>query len=124
MKPQSRAFVCGPRLEMLASFAFDSLLFPKTQAVRICVILLFVGTVARCDGLRVVIHTNDHRPANVHVIGKGSEAVFVLSCPSGPVRLRENYGFNQSDVTRIRRCLTGIVTTLCEEWEKIHGSAW
>src|SRR5437868_3887052 len=36
-------------------------------------------TVHRFDGLRVVIYPNDHRPAHVHVIGAGGEAVFFLN---------------------------------------------
>jgi len=32
------------------------------------------------DGLRVVVYPNDHRPAHVHVIGNGCEAVFKLNC--------------------------------------------
>ena len=40
-------------------------------------------TVERIGGLRVVIYPNDHRPAHVHVIGKGYEAVFKLNCPKG-----------------------------------------
>jgi len=35
------------------------------------------------DGLRVVVYPNDHRPAHVHVIGNGCEAVFKLNCPMG-----------------------------------------
>ncbi|MGO9259223.1 MAG: DUF4160 domain-containing protein [Bryobacteraceae bacterium] len=42
-------------------------------------------TVLRFDGLRVVIYPNDHRPAHVHMIGRGHEAVFDLNCPAGPV---------------------------------------
>jgi len=83
--------------------------------------LLFVPTVARCGGLRVVIHTNDHRPANVHVIGKGCEAVFEPNCPTGPVKLRENYRFNQSELTSIEGCLTHLLGTVCEAWERLHG---
>ena len=50
-------------------------------------------TALRSDGLRVMIHPNDHRPAYVHVIEAGKEAVFNLHCPKGPPELRENYGF-------------------------------
>jgi hypothetical protein len=32
---------------------------------------------------RVAIYPNDHRPAHVHVIGGGGEAVFILNCPGG-----------------------------------------
>lgn len=42
-----------------------------------------------------MIYPNDHRPAHVHVIGKGCEAVFRLQCPLGPVELRENYRFSR-----------------------------
>lgn len=45
-------------------------------------------TVHRFDGLRVVIYPNDHRPAHVHVMGNGCEAVFRLNAPDGPPELR------------------------------------
>ncbi|MGH6618549.1 MAG: DUF4160 domain-containing protein, partial [Alphaproteobacteria bacterium] len=48
-----------------------------------------------------MIYPNDHRPAHVHVIGAGSEGVFELRCPSGPVQLRENFGFRYREVIRI-----------------------
>jgi hypothetical protein len=44
-------------------------------------------TVLRLGGLRVVVYPNDHRPAHIHVLGRGGEAVFELRCPKGPVRL-------------------------------------
>ena len=50
-------------------------------------------TVLSLDGLRVAIYPNDHRPAHVHVIGAGVEAVFDLRCPQGPPVLRESHGF-------------------------------
>ena len=62
-------------------------------------------TVLRIGGLRVVIYPNDHRPAHVHVIGEGHEAVFNLQCPNGPPGLRENYGFSGRDVSRIKAAL-------------------
>lgn len=45
-------------------------------------------TVLLMFGLRAVIYPNDHRPAHVHVQGNGSEAIFNLGCPDGPVELR------------------------------------
>ncbi|MBK8386154.1 MAG: DUF4160 domain-containing protein [Candidatus Accumulibacter sp.] len=50
-------------------------------------------TIHRFHGLRVVIYPNDHRPAHVHVMGNGLEAVYKLNAPDGPPELRENYGF-------------------------------
>ena len=79
-------------------------------------------TVLRFEGLRAVIYPNDHRPAHVHVIGRGHEAVLNLHCPSGPVEVRENYGFSRTAVTRIERFLMEHMTGLCGEWKRIHGN--
>ena len=78
-------------------------------------------TVLRFDGLRVVIYPNDHRPAHVHVVGDGREAVFDLQCQNGPPELRENYGFARPDLTRIKKALAGALGALCEAWRRIHG---
>lgn len=58
-------------------------------------------TVLRFDGMRVVIYPNDHRPAHVHVIGAGKEAVFKLHCPHGPPELRASYGFEHRELNRV-----------------------
>jgi hypothetical protein len=79
-----------------------------------------VPTVLRFTGLRVVIYFNDHRPAHVHVIGRGCEAVFDLHCPAGPPELRENYGFSRHDIATIESNLTALVSLLCQTWEEIH----
>jgi len=79
-------------------------------------------TVLRFEGLRVVIYPNDHRPAHVHLIGRGCEAVFNLRCPAGPVALRENYGFSPREVRNIQRVLKNDLTVLCSEWGRIHGN--
>jgi hypothetical protein len=80
-----------------------------------------VPTALRFDGLRVVIYPNDHRPAHVHVIGRGCEAVFDLNCPSGPVALRENYGFSRREVKQHSSVLSDYLVELCRAWEQIHG---
>ncbi|HMD84863.1 MAG TPA: DUF4160 domain-containing protein [Terriglobia bacterium] len=78
-------------------------------------------TALRFDGLRVVIYPNDHRPAHVHVVGGGREAVFRLNCPVGPVELRENYGFPRRETTHIQAVLMEHLDELCGAWEEIHG---
>ncbi len=78
-------------------------------------------TVCRFDGLRVVIYPNDHRPAHVHVKGTDGEAVFILHCPDGPPELRETFGFNRSEVGRIKDAVAAVLAALCEEWRRIHG---
>jgi hypothetical protein len=61
-------------------------------------------TVMWLGGLRVVVYPNDHRPAHVHVIGAGSEAVFNLNCPNGPATIRENYGLHAAKHCASRKC--------------------
>jgi hypothetical protein len=78
-------------------------------------------TVLRLGGLRVVIYPNDHRPAHVHVIGGGCEAVFDLRCPIGPPELRENYGFSRRDLGHIWAGLAMSLAQACDAWERIHG---
>ena len=78
-------------------------------------------TIQRIDGLRVVVYPNDHRPAHVHVIGRGCEAVFNLHCPDGPPELRENYGFSNHELNEIARALIRMLASLCAAWSNIHG---
>jgi hypothetical protein len=78
-------------------------------------------TILRFAGLRVVIYVNDHRPAHVHVIGNGCEAVFQIHCRESRISLRENYGFRRSELTRLENELNPQLDTICREWEKIHG---
>ena len=79
-------------------------------------------TVLTILGLRVVVYPNDHRPAHVHVIGRGNEAVFNLNCPTGPVELRENYGFSQRDLERIAGELAAQLSVCCAGWRQYHGN--
>ncbi|TBW03900.1 DUF4160 domain-containing protein [Azotobacter chroococcum] len=78
-------------------------------------------TVLRFNGLRAVIYPNDHRPAHVHVMGHGCEAVFNLHCPAGPPELRENFGFSLKELNSIESMLAAELPTACAEWEVIHG---
>lgn len=69
----------------------------------------------------MVIYPNDHRPAHVHVIGRGCEAVFNLNCPWGPIELRENYRFSLREISHVQTVLAEPVEELCLAWEEIHG---
>lgn len=80
-------------------------------------------TVLLIGRLRVVVYPNDHRPAHVHVIGQGHEAVFELNRPVGSVTLRENYGFGRRDLARIVVALIENLVELLAAWERIHGIA-
>lgn len=80
-------------------------------------------TVLRLGGLRVVIYPNDHRPAHIHAVGNGCEAVFDLNCWGGPIEVRENYGFPRREIGRILAGLAEHLGALCRKWEQIHGVA-
>jgi hypothetical protein len=78
-------------------------------------------TVLRIGGRRVVIYTNDHRPAHVHVFGAGTQAIFWLACPDGPPSLRGSYGLTTAELNRIADALAAELAALCGAWEQIHG---
>jgi hypothetical protein len=78
-------------------------------------------TVDIIAGLRMVIYPNDHRPAHVHVIGNGCEAVFKLNGPGGTPDLRENFGFSSVELSKLRAALTSNAARLCAAWRTIHG---
>jgi hypothetical protein len=71
--------------------------------------------------LRVVIYLDDHRPAHVHVIGQGHEAIFHLNCPIGPLRLRQIDGFPNHRLNQIEAALLDRLAELCVTWREIHG---
>ena len=78
-------------------------------------------TILSIGGLRVAVYPNDHRPAHVHVIGNGCEAIFRLNCLEGPPALRENYGFSKKELIRIQTDLAVNLALLCDKWSDIHG---
>ncbi len=80
-------------------------------------------TVPWIGNLRVVVYPNDHRPAHVHVIGRGHEAVFELNRRESTVSIRENYGFGSRDLVRIEKGLIHNLAELVIAWERIHGTA-
>lgn len=79
-------------------------------------------TVLRAHGLRVVIFTNDHEPAHVHVFGDGEAKINLLG-PSGIPALIWADGMNRSEVRRAMRIVTEQQTVLLARWEDIHGRA-
>jgi hypothetical protein len=70
-----------------------------------------------------LVYPNDHRPAHVHVMSRGCEAVVNLNCPAGPVQLRENYEFSRQEIRHIVTVLMYRLVELCRAWEQIHGIA-
>ena len=78
---------------------------------------IFMPTILRIDGLRVVIYPNDHPPEHIHVLGSGCEAVFELHCPEGPV---ESYRFALRRLRPLAERLSASLSSLSDEWARIH----
>ena len=77
-------------------------------------------TVLRFDAYRVVIYTNDHRPAHVHVVEPQGRAIFELNCPKGPPTVRDSR-LKLTELAKIKAVLQQHLAELCKAWGKIHG---
>jgi len=71
---------------------------------------------------RVVVYTNDHRPAHIHALGAGWEAIFDLHCPKGPAELREAFKLSPAMFRKLGPAINANLAELCDGWESIHGS--
>ncbi len=69
-------------------------------------------------GYDVVIHTEDHGPAHVHVIKGGNEVIIELIT----WRIIGNQRFNQRELSRIRKLLRENEALLVETWSRLHES--
>jgi hypothetical protein len=77
-------------------------------------------TVHRERGLRVVIFTDDHVLAHVHVFGNG-EAKIDLQGPNGPPTLLWAVGMTRAEVRQAMQIVTDNKEQLLARWRAIHG---
>jgi hypothetical protein len=77
-------------------------------------------TVHRAQGLRVVIFTNDHLPAHVHVFGDGQAKINLLG-PDGLPDLVWAEGMSRSEVRRAMAVVIAEQQRLLERWRELHG---
>ena len=77
-------------------------------------------TVLRAHGLRVVIFTNDHQPAHVHVFGDGEAKINLLGADGTPALVWAD-AMSRVEVRRALRIVTEQKTFLLARWEDIHG---
>jgi Domain of unknown function (DUF4160) len=76
-----------------------------------------MATIMTQDGFQVMIFTNDHQPAHVHVFKAGTEAVINLV----PVRIRENYRMSKKNLRKAVEIVAGNQGLLRQAWREIHG---
>lgn len=78
-----------------------------------------VPTIFCFDAFRVMIYTNDHEPAHVHVIAPGKLMIFNLG--DGSVALRSRIGVTGTEEKRARAFLVEHLAALWSEWRSLHG---
>ena len=77
-------------------------------------------TIHRAHGLRFVIFTDDHVPAQVHVFGDG-EAKFNLTGRDGTPELIYAIGMNFREASRAMKIVGDMQQQMIARWSEIHG---
>jgi NCAIR mutase (PurE)-related protein len=77
-------------------------------------------TIYRAQGLRVVIFTDDHEPAHVHVFGDGHAKINLIGRDGGP-ELVWAEGMKRNEVRRAMQIVTEEQVAFLARWREIHG---
>jgi hypothetical protein len=77
-------------------------------------------TIYRANGLSVVIFTDDHEPAHVHVFGDGQVKINLIG-PDGAPELIWADGMKRSDVRRAVQIVNERQQQFLGRWRAIHG---
>ena len=78
-------------------------------------------TIHRAAGFRVVIYTNDHEPAHVHVRDADGEAKINLLGRDGDPELVWIVGMKRAGVRRAMAMVAEHQSTFIAHWRSIHG---
>ncbi len=76
--------------------------------------------VHRAHGFRVVIYTQDHEPAHVHIVGAGRAKINLFG-PDGRPEVVDVVGIKKSDMRRLLSEVMEHRDRFMREWERIHG---
>jgi hypothetical protein len=77
-------------------------------------------TIFRAHGLRIVIFSNDHEPAHVHVFGDGHAKINLLGADGKPALVWAE-GMKRSEVRRAMDVVTEQQAAFLARWRKMHG---
>ena len=77
-------------------------------------------TVFRAQGLRVVIFTDDHEPAHVHVVGDGQTKIDLGGAGGVPALVWAD-GASRQEVRRAMRIVIERRAEFLKRWSDIHG---
>jgi len=77
-------------------------------------------TIYRAHGLRVIIFTDDHEPAHLHVFGDGQVKINLIG-PDGAAALVWAQGMKGNDVRRAVQIVQDQQEAFLARWREIHG---
>ena len=77
-------------------------------------------TIYRAHGLRVIIFTDDHEPAHVHVFGDGQAKINLVG-PDGVPSLIRAERMKANDLRRAMKLVRDQQEQFLAEWRNIHG---
>ena len=77
-------------------------------------------TIHRAHGLRVIIFTDDHEPAHVHVFGDGQAKINLIGAAGTP-ELVWAVGMKANDLRRAVQLVEDHQDVFLARWREIHG---
>lgn len=77
-------------------------------------------TIYRAHGLRVIIFTDDHEPAHVHVFGDGQAKINLIG-PDGVPALVKAEGMKANDLRRAMQMVRDRQGQFLAKWREFHG---
>ena len=77
-------------------------------------------TIHRAHGLRVIIFTDDHDPAHVHVFGDGQAKINLIG-PDGAPTLVWAEGMKANELRRAVQLVRNQQEQFLARWREIHG---
>ena len=77
-------------------------------------------TVLRSEGFRIVIFSDDHEPAHVHVFGDGEAKINLAGADDRP-ELVWAVGMKHADIRKCMRLVEANREALLARWNDIHG---
>lgn len=75
----------------------------------------------RGNGLRIMIFSNDHTPAHVHVFVGEGEAKINLFGEDGAPEVVWSIGIKHGPLTRAVEIISNVQGDLLDRWTEIHG---
>ena len=77
-------------------------------------------TIHRAHGLRVIIFTDDHQPAHVHVFGDGQAKINLIGPDGAPVLVWAE-GMKANELRRAVQLVRDQQEQFLARWREIHG---